>query len=602
MTLAELRNVPQNNLLLITGQPGAGKSALCHLMTLTSVASQRPVLYVTTEGSPRDVETKLKEKGLGDIAPEALTYIDAFSETVGLKPEKKPGILKANCIDLNSLSMAVTKAAQRMGRGNVLLIFDSLTSPYYFSGSEVIRFVRIFLSKFSAQDNAVVAMIDEGCSEPEDLVALESAADGILQLQMQNGSRFVNVIKHPTVSYGNYELPVEFEPTMRGLFEEDPHKVRPYIDAQVKGIPDYLRPGVGDFMPPLWPNLAHWSGVLWDPHRFPRMIYDLNKEEGQRIRDTINLLPNPQQLFFKSLFKLQSIGVLLPKSFSGVKAVKRSTRFGLFYIFGANMEYSGIIEYQPEISKTDEHYFKILENSDCWGLNDVGTTIASHIPAAMAGTTSCMEFEQRDWNAIETRCIGLGDSYCQVKMVPGEIPELDSLLEKSPQDTQRIVDKLLDHVCAYILENKPYPSRPQCGDNVQIHVAFHAMGFPHVAGERFTMAQRMGGAKIGQDLGNRLLDAGLSANKAIQRVIQFMNDFRVGKVTAGDTIRIEHNIESMRTAYWTNSDQPSCYFTTGFLNGLFSAVKNQRVWEVKCFAADDPYCEWEISDKLNPGD
>ena len=319
-------------------------------------------------------------------------------------------------------------------------------------------------------------------------------------------------------------------------------------------------------------------------------------EEGQGMRDTINLLPNPMRLFFKSLFKLQSIGLVLPKSFSSVEAVKRSTRFRMFYILGANMEHSGIIEYQPEISKPDEHYFKILENSDCWGLNDIGTTIASHIPAAMSGTTSCFEFGNRDWNAIETKCIGLGDPYCEVKIVPGDIPEFDSSLEKSAEETHRIVNKLLDHVSAYILEDKPYPSRPQCGDEVQIHVAFHAMGFPHVAGERFTMAQRMGGAKIGQDLGNRLLEAGLTPDEAILRVVQFMNDFKVGKVTVGDTIRIEYNIESIRTEYWTDIDQPSCYFTTGFLNGLLSALKNQRVWEVKCFAADDPYCEWEISD------
>jgi len=38
----------------------------------------------------------------------------------------------------------------------------------------------------------------------------------------------------------------------------------------------------------------------------------------------------------------------------------------------------------------------------------------------------------------------------------------------------------------------------------------------------------------------------------------------------------------------------SYVFTTGFLNGLFSAVKNQHVREVKCIAAGDPYCEWEI--------
>lgn len=566
-------------------------------MTLTGVASERPVIYLTTEQSPIEVKRKLQERGLGELSQQALTYIDGFSETVGLKVEKKPGIIKANCVDLNSLSMAVTKAKQRIGQKSVLLIIDSLTSPYYFSGSEVIRFVRLFLSKFAAENNAVVAAIDEGCGKLEDLVAIESAADGILELYLHNGSQFVKVVKHPTIGGGRFEVPGHSKPTMKGIFEQDPDKVIPYIEAQTKGVQDYMRPGVGDFLHPIWPNLAHWSGVLWDPQRFPRMIYDLNKEEGEMIRDTLQYFPLQTRLPFNTLLFFQSLGLIFPKTFSDVNDVKKSTKYGMFYInMARNTEHSGIIEYQPQISRIDEHYFRIYENSDCWGLGDMGISLAAHLPAAMAGVASSFEIYRRNWNAIETKCIGQGDPYCEVKLVPGEILELDSSLEKSKEETQRIIDRLLDYVTANILEHKPYPSRPQLGDEVHIHVAFHAMGFPHIAGERFTMAQRMGGAKVGHELGRRLLDVGLLPEEVIQHVVQFMNDFKVGNVTAGNTVRIECNIESIRTAFWTDIEEPSCYFTTGFLNGLFSAVKNQRVWEVKCLAADDPYCEWEISD------
>jgi len=69
----------------------------------------------------------------------------------------------------------------------------------------------------------------------------------------------------------------------------------------------------------------------------------------------------------------------------------------------------------------------------------------------------------------------------------------------------------------------------------------------------------------------------------------------VGKVSMDETIRIEENCESSYTMIFTTKwKEPSCYFTTGFLNGLFSAVKNQHVREMKCIAMGDPYCEWEI--------
>jgi predicted hydrocarbon binding protein len=69
-----------------------------------------------------------------------------------------------------------------------------------------------------------------------------------------------------------------------------------------------------------------------------------------------------------------------------------------------------------------------------------------------------------------------------------------------------------------------------------------------------------------------------------------MNYCKVGKVTAGETIKIKENCET----FGLETGELSCFFTTGFFNGLFSAVKNQHVREIKCFAAGDPYCEWEV--------
>jgi predicted hydrocarbon binding protein len=59
-------------------------------------------------------------------------------------------------------------------------------------------------------------------------------------------------------------------------------------------------------------------------------------------------------------------------------------------------------------------------------------------------------------------------------------------------------------------------------------------------------------------------------------------------------MRIQENCESIRTKLFSTIEEPSCFFTTGFLNGLFSTVKNKRVREIRCITAGDPYCEWEI--------
>jgi predicted hydrocarbon binding protein len=121
------------------------------------------------------------------------------------------------------------------------------------------------------------------------------------------------------------------------------------------------------------------------------------------------------------------------------------------------------------------------------------------------------------------------------------------------------------------------------------------MVFPALAGERYRMVLGMGGARSGKLVGERLLEAGLNEDDAVKRVLNFLNQCKVGKVSLGEAIRIVENSESSQTKLFTTKEKvPSCYFTTGFLNGFFSAVKNQHVKETKCIAMGDPYCEWEF--------
>ena len=51
----------------------------------------------------------------------------------------------------------------------------------------------------------------------------------------------------------------------------------------------------------------------------------------------------------------------------------------------------GTMEYLDGISKTDEHYFRLHEGYECWGLEDVGTSLGIMKTAMMAGSFQGME-------------------------------------------------------------------------------------------------------------------------------------------------------------------------------------------------------------------
>jgi predicted hydrocarbon binding protein len=554
-------------------------------VVLNSIAMDQPVIFVTTEQRPNQVLTRLSERGLGESAPEAMSFVDAYSDTVGVESPERADTIRANCLDLNSISIATTRLQERIGRRGILLALDSLTSPYLLAGAEVIRFVRLFLSKFAGEGNSVLALMDEGCGKEEDLVAMMSIADGVIRMSTEAGKQLLNVVKHPKLRPTTIQLPVEPETVpFKATWSYEPSVMRDFMQAYMGGAGAALRKETGDFVNLFWPNLAHWSCMSWDPNRFSKMTYDLNKEESSMVREVLPYFP----------WRLRALSkVIALMDFSKTSTIKRLISSWP----PANVERIGILEYLEDISTTDEHYFRLYESSDCRGFENVGTAVASYLPPCLAGICKGWEIFkglERDWNAVETKCIGLGDPYCEFKLVPGEIDGLEDSLKEDISVVERVYDRLMQRAMGFLLDGEPLVDRPTLGSDIHLHTVMHLMGFPHIAGESYRMAQRMGGAKAGKEIGRRLMDAGLSEEEVIERVIQFLNYCKVGKVAMDETIRIKENCESLRTKMFTAMEEPSCYFTTGFLNGLFSAVKNQHVREIRCITSGDPYCEWEI--------
>jgi len=593
LSLAEIQEVPRNSLILLAGPPGAGKSTFCHQVVLNGLAMDRPIIFVTTEQGPAEVAARLRESGMVQLPPAALHFVDAFAQTVGLATPGRADTIHANCEDLNSLSMAVAKLQQRIGRADILLAFDSLTSPYLFNREEVFRFMRLCLRKFAAEGNSVLALMDEGCGKEEDLIAMMSVADGIIQMEIEDGSRFINVVKHSRVRPTRIQVPMT-PPLALDARIFDPAALKQFTLAMLRGEETMKRGKIGDYVNLFWPNLARWSGTLWDPKRFPMMTYQLNKDDYPAMFR----LSKTDKEMFRAIFpwRMRWMLRLMPGNLSKVKDIKKPLHSRARTIMPERV---GIMEYVEDASRTDEHYVRVYESADCWGFQNVGTSMACYLPPLIAGMCKALESLkglERDWNAIETKCVGLGDPYCEFKLVPGEIEELGGSLEKDSSATEKIHDRLMERLMGFLLQGIPLVERPGLGSDIHLHPVFHAMAFPAIAGERFRIALRMGGAKSGKEVGERLMDAGLSEDEAIERVIDFMNYCKVGKVTLGETIRIHANCESVWSKYWSTEEvkEPCCFFTTGFLNGLFSAVRNQHVREIRCIAAGDPLCEWEI--------
>jgi len=590
VSLSQLREIPSGNVVLLSGPPGSGKSTFCQQTVLQNLTIDNPIIYLTTKYGPFKVEKALRERGLREIEPRLLFFIDAYDETVGVSVPNRPDTVYADCNSLSSIDIAISRLRERIGKKNILLIFDSLTSPYLFSGSEILRFMAQTLSRFAAEGNSVLTCIDEGCGKPEDLVAMMSLSDGVMKMGVEDDRQLLEVVKHPEVRPTRVELPTGAKPTgVKFAFDfeiMDPSMGKQCYEAVMGGDFKWLRKEVGDSVNLFWPNLVTWSGMLWDSKRFPTMKYKLDKLDGTMAKEMIQFFPWHMRLMFK----------FMPKDLNKVNNMKRYFKMQAPW---SEAERSGIIEYLEDCSKPYEHYFRVSESYACWGFENLDAPMALNYFAACAAG-SCKGFEsmkglERDWNVIETKCIGLGDPYCEFKLVPGEIAELRYTLEKDSTFVERIHDHMMERLMGFLLHRKPLVERPRLGVDIHLHAVTHAIGFPHLADERYRMALRMGGAKAGKEVGEHLMEVGIAEDEAVKRVLHLLEHCKVGKVTADEMIKINGNCESIFSKFLKITfEEPSCYFTTGFLNGFFSAIKNQHVKEIRCIAMGDPYCAWEF--------
>ena len=420
----------------------------------------RPVIYVTTEYGPSEAERDLKDQGLVKVESGLLNYVDAYNETVGVAVSDTVDTIHADCNDLSSIDIAITKLTERIGRKGVLLVFDSLSTTYLFIGSEILRFMRQTLSRFAAKGNAVLACMDKGCGKPEDLVAMMTLSSGLIETELKEGKKVLNVVKHPRTDPARIEVPTTKANPIFDMKVWDQEMMRYFLESQQRGdlSKEFGELEVNGF----WPNLGKWSTILWDPKRIPEMTYELFIEAGSMWRKMIPMWPWHWRLFFK---------LRMPRSFSRVRDMRKILKFvGQQFMKQRRM---GIMEYLEDISKTDEHYFRLHEGYECWGFENEGTSLGVMKPAMMAGGFGGMEElvsgHERDWNAVETKCIGLGDPYCEIKLVPGEIDELKDSLEKDVSVLERIHDNLMQRLMGFLLHGKPLVERQTLGSDVYLH-------------------------------------------------------------------------------------------------------------------------------------
>jgi predicted hydrocarbon binding protein len=403
----------------------------------------------------------------------------------------------------------------------------------------------------------------------------------------EEDQRTLNVIKHPKM--GAAKVPFSVERVPRTI----PYEVNEYILKKFgDGKPNSFqamrwksRKVLKDGVDILWYQIIFWGGLHWDPQRFPSLCYNMTKDTGVQIGKYISTggeLRWPIAWFIRRYYSW-----LAPKDLSvknSKKLIQRTDR-----IYKGARVYR--LEYLDELSSDEEHHIRRLESPISWGFPKVDASICFHDSAEAAAWFTTFDPEGRDWNTVEYTCMGQGDPHCEVKVVPEKSSELQDFLQmvdapKLEEINEHIQGRILD----LVLYGKRLPERPTLGHEMHYHEIIEDTALMATYSERYQVALRLAGANSGRKMAELFLDNGVKEAQATKHLIDLFNYTNAGRLTVGETVRIEENCES----YGMLVGQHLCFFTTSFLNGFFSTIQNQHLKETKCQAAGDDYCEWEF--------
>jgi len=98
--------IPQGSWVVVTGEPGVGKSILCIHFAYAGLKAGDPVVYVTTEQEFRDVMEQARQLGMD------FSQFSAYSIAWRKEPEKKPDVVVIDIFGLLKVARQLTEKAK----------------------------------------------------------------------------------------------------------------------------------------------------------------------------------------------------------------------------------------------------------------------------------------------------------------------------------------------------------------------------------------------------------------------------------------------------------------------------------------------------------
>jgi len=176
-------SLPDSSSVLVTGDPGSGKTTLAQQILYEELQRSRPCIIVTYDTFPANILERMGQFGWDPRKYQLLnklSIVDCYSATAGVTEGVVP-----QPFDLTNVSIYLTSVMEKMGNHQVTIIVDSLMP--IFSETEpkhAVSFLQSIAAKVKKAGGKMIATLSTGSVQPELFHKVESLVDGVVELRM----------------------------------------------------------------------------------------------------------------------------------------------------------------------------------------------------------------------------------------------------------------------------------------------------------------------------------------------------------------------------------------------------------------------------------
>ncbi|MEW6329031.1 MAG: RAD55 family ATPase [Candidatus Micrarchaeota archaeon] len=183
--------------ILLMGPPGQEKTLFALQFVNEGLTIRQPCVYLTTDVSPAEVESKAGEFGWNfpKFTGNGLWFVDCYSWALGAKSAQRKDIMVPGPSALNDLSIGLAQALQEAYKPALKsrVVFQSLSTLLLYNNPDIVfRFTQVIGARLKSAQATTLFMLDTGMHDERVLVTLKHLVDLIIEMKFESNKWYVS--------------------------------------------------------------------------------------------------------------------------------------------------------------------------------------------------------------------------------------------------------------------------------------------------------------------------------------------------------------------------------------------------------------------------